>query len=159
MNEVKFPWDEFLDAQMVLMELNRAVAANEMVCPDELRAAMDRTDQCRERCVAIGELLIFLALQHPTRPLQERLTNLFGSMSSAAYERAEMARKRANHAVEVLDAVQQRTKEMQKQLDDITPGVGIPEFTAVRDGMVEQKVIEIGTRLRKVEAQLRGKAA
>jgi len=140
------PWEELLTAQLELIEAQRAMAD-----PETAQEIMGRVEECREQCGVVGGMLILLALEYASKPLQDRLSAVFGQMGIEAYKKAESAGRRATRAIEKMDSIESRMRDLERRIDALTPGIGIPEYDHVEDGKRGEKLLQLAMRVRKLE--------
>lgn len=107
---IPLPWDELANAYEALCEANRIGNAF------AIEAARDWVENCRRQCGLVGTLLITMALEHGGLELQKTLTNVFGALAQGAWERATVARKRANQAIYDVQTLTERVKELEQLL-------------------------------------------
>lgn len=114
------PWDELADAQ------EQAEDALRSGTPEQQRTALERLTNAQEACACLGGLLLVLALDHAGFAVQKKLQKAFGGLAGSALERAKRAEERATAALEELQAVRDRLRVIERELDDRRPGVGEP---------------------------------
>lgn len=141
------PWEELEDAESALLEAERYGSA------DVKAAAQERVLAARQRMGAIGEALVRAALDNGSTSLLQMLDGKFGEVAAEAYEKARLATKRARQALDLLDAVKVELKELRKLVDNVTPGVGIPEYDVGQISTAIRKLHELAGRVRVLEAK------
>lgn len=81
------------------------------------RAAREEMDAACEEMACVGGLLLVMALDHGGLVIQRRLEQVFGGFTRDAWERARQAQARADRALEDIDALTQRIRELEKRLE------------------------------------------
>jgi hypothetical protein len=114
------PWADLADAHA---EADEALRTDDA---DRQRLALDRLEGCRDDCAALGVLLFKYAMERGGLAFQKKVAQVFGQLAVAAFDRGKAAMRRADHALDGLDAVKQRLRELERKLDDKTFGVGQP---------------------------------
>lgn len=143
----QLPWEEIADAYDAVREAERR---GDM---DGMDAAIRWKRECQEKCAAIGTFLLFMALTHGNSSVKKMIADQFGSLASAAWEKAQRASRRAKAALADLDAVTQRLKELERRIDNLTPGIGVPEWDVTQAVGVAKKVAELAGRIRILESK------
>lgn len=123
--EVPLPWDDLADA------LERLDEARRHGSDDDIAVSLADARRARERVGALGGLLILMALDHAGLPVLKKLAAAFDGLAQSAWDRATRAHKRATWAVNEVQALRQRVAELERRLDDLTPGVGQPRLRVV----------------------------
>ncbi len=141
------PWVEIQDAHEAVQDAERT--GDE----DALRTALQWKQECEERCGAVGAFLIHMAIAHGSASVRKELAVKFGELATAAWEKAQRASRRAKAALAELDAVNQRLRELERRVDNLTPGIGIPEWDVSQAYSIKSKLIEVTARLRILEAK------
>lgn len=114
------PWETLAAAEQAALEANRSGD------PVRQREAAEAWLLARERCGLLGGLLLVLALEHAGTAALAKLDEAFGDLSREAFAVAAAASKRVDWVLARLDAAEQRIRELERRLDDRTPGVGRP---------------------------------
>lgn len=122
--EKELPWDELASAEIALLEAQRGGD------PDATLKAAERWTLCRQECGLIGGLLLVLALEHAGTPVMKKLAAAFDGLARSAWDKADGAEQRATQARDDVDAMRQRIRELERKVDDLTPGVGDPRLRA-----------------------------
>lgn len=112
------PWEQLADAHEQLADAERHGE------PADVDAAREYLRSVREELGLLGTLLVMSALELGSMELQKKLAAVFGQLGVEAFTLAQAAHKRAGHAEARLDAIEQRLREMQRLVDNLTPGVG-----------------------------------
>lgn len=113
------PWQALLDAQMKAQEAARG---------DDLerqKAALAELERAQEECACVGGLLILMALEHGGLVVQKKLGKVFNGLAQSAYAKAKAAEEAAIDALERIDALTQRIRELERKVEGKTPGTGI----------------------------------
>lgn len=114
------PWDMLADARE---QLDDAVRFGEA---DDIAEARGLVEHWNEHCGNLGAFLMLRAFATCPQPLRELLSREFGQLSLGAWEEANAAKRALKAVLSRLDAVTTRMGELERRLDDITPGVGEP---------------------------------
>jgi hypothetical protein len=114
------PWDALADAFERLDDARRHGTA-ETIAAAEADAA-----RARDRVAALGELLLSAAIREPSLLLQKRVRDVFGLDASLAWDHAKQACDLAKRLLAKVDALTQRLGELERRIDSLTPGVGVP---------------------------------
>ena len=119
------PWDALADAYERLGACERHGTA------EEVQAARLVVDQHKDACAALGSLLLVFALERGGLMVQRVLHEAFAGTERLALERATRAGKAVKHLLAKADWYDMRLRELEKQIADLTPGVGPPNLRAV----------------------------
>lgn len=118
------PWEWMADAYAELDEAGRSGDES------RLREAAEQVGLARDACGHLGGLLIVLALERGGLEVQRKLSGVFGAMARGAWRKAQKAEERSGWAAEMIDVLLQRVRELERQIGDLTPGVGDPRLRA-----------------------------
>lgn len=80
------------------------------------KAALAELEQAREECACVGGLLILMAIQHGGLVVQKKLGAVFGELARGAWHKALAAEARAAEALEQLDVMKERMKQLEKKV-------------------------------------------
>lgn len=112
------PWEWLLDAQCEAQDaLRHEDHIRQTVALADLQAAKESV-----RC--LGGLLVLYGLD--TAEAQKKVMAVVGGLAREAWDRARAAEARATRAVEELDALRCRLREVERLLADATAGIGRP---------------------------------
>jgi hypothetical protein len=130
------PWDDLADAY------ERLAAAERHGSADDVTSARADVARAREHLGALGNLLLLMALDTMALPIQKRLADVFDGLNRDAWNKAVRAGKRATWAIDQLDALKERVRELEAIVSK-TASVGDPALTPAPRGTVSG-----GARLR-----------
>ena len=111
------PWDALLAAQM---EAQEAARGDDLV---RQKAALAELQRAQEECACVGGLLILMAIEHGGLVVQKKLGKVFGELARGAWEKAKDAERAATDAIERLDVLTQRIRELEKRIEGRQPEV------------------------------------
>jgi hypothetical protein len=83
------------------------------------RAALAELNAAKEEMVFVGGLLILAALEVPA--VQKKLGKVFNGLAVGAFEKAQRAEQRATDALELIDVLKCRVKELERRLERQLP--------------------------------------
>ncbi len=125
------PWDELADAYGRLLAAQRAhdAAADDLdraIAMADVRHAEADVKRLRDHLGQLGGLLFVLALENAPDAMRASLDSLVGYLTRATWDRATRAHQRATRALNDVDAMRQRIRELERAMANRTVGVGEP---------------------------------
>lgn len=99
------PWDALADAVEALHDAERHGG--------DVAAAQAEVLRAKEHLGALGGLLVLMALDTAGLPLQRKLAAVFDGLARDAWDKAQRAGKRATWAIQEVDVLKGRVKELE----------------------------------------------
>jgi hypothetical protein len=147
------PWVVLEDAAERLQDAERhGTDADKAAAREAFKAAQDRLGVVAAMMlsVAAGEFGpdVYTPRQETWSRLASRLgVDLLSSLIEDYRQLAQLAERRAAR----LQSLETRVRELEKRIDDLTPGVGADEWTDRQVTEMVRKVNDMGMRVRKLE--------
>ena len=135
------PWENLTDSQMKLLEARR------IGNPADVERARERMNVHERECSLLGTLLFVMAIQDGSKPLREVISQAFGLDASVAYDLAKLAVQRGTESLSLGQSLRDRIQDLDRRVDDVTPGVGVPERDALLMGELSKKVLNLAQRV------------
>ncbi len=126
MTDPRNPWDELADAQTRLEDAERV---GDPAARDRARKDVA---ECREMCGLLGGLLILLACEHATEPLQKLMQRMFNHETSVSYGMARRAARIAEESHLRIQVLGDRVTALERELERLRDIDGIGPRPAER---------------------------
>jgi BMFP domain-containing protein YqiC len=123
----KLPWDEREELE------HAGIAAVRADDTEAAAAIIDRLNELDAHLADVGTMLLVAAVRGGSQKVAEALEPFFNERLKAAWDRANKAGRRATEALERIDALEQRIRELEEQYDSATCGIGDPDAETVLD--------------------------